>query len=48
MRLDFSHSTPEMIGEAVARLARAARTTGARQRGGRRPNHAVPSSRLTP
>jgi 2-aminoadipate transaminase len=48
MRLNFSHSTPEMIEEAVARLARAARTAGARERGSRRPSHAVPTSRLTP
>jgi 2-aminoadipate transaminase len=41
MRLNFSHSTPEMIEEAVARLARAARTAGAQERGGRHPGHAV-------
>jgi 2-aminoadipate transaminase len=33
MRLNFSNSTPEMIQEAVARLARAARTAGAQERG---------------
>lgn len=48
MRLNFSHSSPEMIEEAVARLARATRTAGAQERGSRRPNHAVPSSPLTP
>jgi DNA-binding transcriptional MocR family regulator len=35
MRLNFSHSTPEVIEEAVARLARAIRTAGRR--------HAEPS-----
>jgi len=33
MRLNFSHSTPEVIEEAVARLARAIRTAGAQDRG---------------
>ena len=41
MRLNLSHSTPEMIEEAVARLARAARTAGVQETGSRRPDHAV-------